>query len=232
LAKSFNRNHQKGAQVYDHLLSKACKIGNSYQLYEQGRTKTKRQSLTIIVVLLATLALAGCGVSAEDYDKAVSDLAAAQTQIQNLESELASAQSENSRLEEEKSSLQSDLDTAITAYQDLEAEYDYCSAVLEEGAAEYDDLNAMLEKVASDIDSAYVYHSIVIELLGPAVTGDALNAPETIATVGYLVDEAGDEGLQERFDAWSASTWNRALAYQLLWYAQVKLEEMVFELGD
>lgn len=192
----------------------------------------KRQFLTITVMLLATLALAGCGVSAEDYDKVASDLAAAQTQIQKLEADLASAQSENSRLEEENSSLQSDLDTAITAYQDLQTEYDDCSAVLEEGAAEYDDLNTFLDKVASDIDSAHVYHSIVIELLGPAVTGDALNAPETKSAVGYLVDEAGDEGLQERFDAWSASTWNRSLAYQLLWYAQVKLEEMVFEIGD
>jgi hypothetical protein len=128
--------------------------------------------------------------------------------------------------------LQNELDAAIAEYEYLQAEYDDCSAVLEEGAAEYDDLNAVLEKVASDIDSAYVYHSIVIELLGPAVTGDDLNAPETKAAVGYLVDEAGDEGLQERFDAWSASTWNRALAFELLGYAQVKLEKIVFEMGD
>ena len=192
----------------------------------------KRQSLTIIVMLLATLALAGCGVSAEDYDKVVSDLAAAQTQIQKLEADLASAQSENSRLEEENSSLQSDLDTAITAYQDLQAEYDYCSAVLEEVAAEYDDLNTFLDELASAIDSAHVYHSIVIELLGPAVTGDTLTASETIAAVGDLVEEAGDEGLQEKFDAWSANAWNRSLAYELLGYAQVKLEKIVFEMGD
>jgi len=108
-----------------------------------------------------------------------------------------------------------------------------CATVtLEEGAAEYDDLNAVLEKVVSDIDSAYVYHSIVVGLLGPAVTGDDLNAPETKGAVELLVVQAGDDGLQEKFDAWSASTWNRSLAYELLWYSQVKLEKIVFEMGD
>lgn len=185
----------------------------------------KRQSLTIIVVLLATLALAGCGIPQEDYDQVVSDLAAAQAAITNLETDLATAQNENSN-------LQNELDAAIAEYEYLQAEYDDCSAILEEGAAEYDDLNAVLEKMASEIDSAGVYHSIVIELLGPAVTGDALTAPETKAAVGYLVDEAGDEDLQKRFDAWSANTWSRPLAYELLWYAQVKLEEIVFQMGD
>jgi hypothetical protein len=71
----------------------------------------------------------------------------------------------------------------------------------------------------------------VIELLSPAVTGDALTASETINAVGDLVEEAGDESLQEKFDAWSANAWNRSLAYDLLWYAQVKLEKIVFEMG-
>lgn len=185
----------------------------------------KRQSLTIIVVLLATLALAGCGIPQEDYDQVVSDLAAAQAEITGLETELATAQNENSN-------LQNELDAAIAEYEYLQAEYDDLDAILEEGAAEYDDLTAVLDKVASNIDSASVYHSIVIELLGPAVTGDALNEPAVRNAVGYLVDEAGDEGLQQRFDAWSARTWDRALAYELLWYAQVKLEEMVFQMGD
>jgi outer membrane murein-binding lipoprotein Lpp len=189
------------------------------------KRKMKRQSLTILVVLLATVALAGCGVPQEDYDQVVNDLAEAQAEIADLETELTAAQNEYS-------ALQGELDATVAEYENLQAEYDDLDAALEEGAAEYDDLVATLEKVASDIDGAHVYHSIVVELLGPAITGDALTAPETVAAVGDLVEEAGDENLQEKFDAWSASAWDRSLAYDLLWYAQVKLEELVFEMGD
>lgn len=97
---------------------------------------------------------------------------------------------------------------------------------------EHDDLNGVLEETVSTIDSAYVYNSIVIELLGPAVTGDDLAAPETINAVRDLVEEAGNEALQEKFDAWSANPWSRSLAYELLWYTQVRLEEIVFQMGD
>jgi len=192
----------------------------------------KRLYLTVMVMLLAALTLAGCGIPQEDYDQVVSDLAAAQAEIVRLETELATAQNENSN-------LQNELDSAIVEYRDLQTEYDdldgeFAIVVAEcEGLqAEYDDLDAVLEETASAIDSAYVYHSIVVELLGPAVTGDTLTDPETIAAVGDLVEEAGDEDLQEKFDAWSASAWNRSLAYELLWYAQVKLEEIIFEMGD
>ena len=185
----------------------------------------KRQSLTILVVLFAIVALAGCGIPQEDYDQVVNDLAEAQAEIAGLKTELTAAQNEYDGLQDE-------LDAAVAGYENLQAEYDALDAALEEGAAEYDELNAFLEKATDNIDSAYVYHSIVIELLGPAVTGDALNAPETKTTVELLVDQAGDEGLQKRFDAWSASTWDRSLAFELLGYAQLKLEELVFEMGD
>jgi len=111
--------------------------------------------------------------------------------------------------------LQNELEAAQVEYEGLQAEYD--------------DLYTVLEETASTIDSAYVYHSIVISLLGPAVTGDILTSPETIAAVGDIVEQAGDEDLQEKFDAWSANAWNKSLAYELLWRAQVKLEEIVFE---
>jgi len=191
----------------------------------------KRQTLTIVVALLTTLFLASCGIPKEDYDQVTNDLAAAQAEIGVLETELTTAQNENSNLQNENSNLQNELVAAISEYEFLQAEYDDCSSVLEEGATEFGDLNVMLEEVASAIDSGQVYHSIVIELLGPAVTGDGLTAPETADAVRDLVEEAGDDGLQEKFDAWSASPWNKSLAYELLWYAQVKLEEVVFEMS-
>jgi regulator of replication initiation timing len=199
----------------------------------------KRQLLTIVVVLLATIALTGCGVPQEDYDQVVGDLTAAQTEIAGLETEIQKLETELATVQDQSSSLQNELDAAIAEYKGLQTEYDDLSSELDDGMAEYsalqsdyDDLNVFLDKKNSELDSAYVYHSIVIELLAPAVTGDALTAPETKTAVGYFVEEAADENLQKRFDAWSASTWNRELAYELLWYAQVKLEEMVFEMGN
>ena len=41
-----------------------------------------------LIALLTTTVLSACGVPQEDYDKLASDLAAAQTQIQNLETQL------------------------------------------------------------------------------------------------------------------------------------------------
>jgi cell division protein FtsB len=201
-------------------------------LYEHGGKKMKRQTLTIVVVLLATLFLASCGIPQEDYDQVTNDLAAAQAEIGKLETELTTAQNENSTLQNENSNLQNELDAAIAENEFLQAEYDECSSVLEEGTTEFGDLNVKLDEVASAIDSGHVYHSIVIELLGPAVTGDGLTAPETVNAVRDLVEEAGDDGLQEKFDAWSVSPWNKSLAYELLWYAQVKLEEVVFEMDS
>ena len=183
----------------------------------------KRQSLTILVVLLATVALVGCGVPQEDYDQVVSDLAAAQAEIASLKTDLAAAQSESSDLQDE-------LDAAIAEYEGLQAEYDDLQTWCEGLQTEYDDLNAYVDRGAKAINDGSVYHSVVVELLGPAVTGDGLNEPEVKRRVGYLVDEAGDDGLKQRYDAWSASTWNRALAYELLWHAQVELEDIIFEM--
>jgi hypothetical protein len=42
-----------------------------------------------------------------------------------------------------------------------------------------------------------VYHSIVVELVLPAITGYALTEPGTTGRVGDLVEKAGDEDLQE-----------------------------------
>jgi outer membrane murein-binding lipoprotein Lpp len=214
-------------------LSKAYKIGNIFWIncMNKEKQKMKRQSLTIVAVLLASLALASCGIPQEDYDQVVSDLTAAQAEITKLETDLATARNENGN-------LQNELDAVVAEYEGLQTECNDLNGKLTEVMAgyeslqtEYDDLNAILEETGSAIASAYVYHSIVIELLGPAVTGDALTGSETINAVGDLVKEAGDEGLQEKFDAWSANASNRSLAYELLWYAQVKLEEIVFEMG-
>jgi chromosome segregation ATPase len=191
------------------------------------KQKMKRQSLTIVAVLLASLALASCGIPQEDYDQVVSDLTAAQAEITKLETDLATARNENGN-------LQNELDAVVAEYEGLQTEYDTLNGELTETMAEYeslqteyndlndkltevmagyeslqteyDDLNAILEETGSAIASAYVYHSIVIELLGPAVTGDALTGSETINAVGDLVKEAGDEGLQEKFDAWRQTT--------------------------
>jgi chromosome segregation ATPase len=163
-------------------------------------------------------ALAGCGVPAEDYDKVVNDLTAAQTQIQKLETELASAQndlasanSEIDKLENEKASLQSELETAKAEYDNLQGEYDALSG----------EINSALEK-------AYAYEQILVELLLPAITGDELKEPFKISNVQAFVDKTDDATLKEKFDAWSKSPSNRTLVGELLIHALLTLEGILY----
>ena len=54
----------------------------------------KKTALFFEIALLMSATLASCGVPQADYDKAVSDLGAAQTRIAELEAELAASQAE------------------------------------------------------------------------------------------------------------------------------------------
>jgi uncharacterized coiled-coil DUF342 family protein len=174
----------------------------------------KKLFLITMIALLAAAPLAGCGVSAEDYDKVVSDLAAAQTQIQELETDLASAQDELSQLEDENATLQSKLDDTNTAYEALQAEYD--------------DLKTLVDQVVAALESARVYEQIIVELISPAITGDDLTAPETISRVKELVDFTNDETLKEKFADWESAPYSRTRAAELLVHALLKLEQLVF----
>lgn len=207
--------------------------------------KTKKRTLLsvpvrlVLALLLSVLTLAGCGIPQEDYDQVASDLAAAQTEIARLETELAAAQNENGGLQNELDAAQVEYEGLQTEYDDLQAEYkglqteyDGLQTACKDLQAEYDDLTAYLDEAAEALERGNVYHSIVIELILPAVTGDALTEAVTIDKVGYLVDEAGDEGLQERYEAWAKAPWDRGLAGELLWYSLVRYEEIVFEMGD
>ncbi len=54
----------------------------------------KKTALSFGIALLLVPTLAGCGVPQADYDKAISDLEAAQARISDLENELAASQAE------------------------------------------------------------------------------------------------------------------------------------------
>jgi outer membrane murein-binding lipoprotein Lpp len=212
-----------------------------YQMKTQKRTLLSIPTKLglALALLLATLTLAGCGIPQEDYDQVVSDLAAVQTEVTRLETELAAAQDENSSSQDELDAaqaeydgLQAEYDGLQAEYDDLQAEYDDLQAACDGLQAEYDDLTAYLDEATEAFERGYVYHSIVVELILPAVTGDALTEAVTIDKVGYLVEEAEDEGLQERYEAWAKAPWNRGLAGELLWHSLVRFEEVVFEMGD
>ncbi len=57
----------------------------------------KKLSQVVLSLLLVAFVAAGCGVPQEDYDQAVSDLAAAQAEITKLETELAAVNRDNTR---------------------------------------------------------------------------------------------------------------------------------------
>ena len=174
----------------------------------------KKLFLIALIALLAIPTLTGCGVPAEDYDKVVSDLAAAQTQIQKLETDLASVQNEVSQLEDENTTLRSELENITGEYEALQTEYN--------------DLNATVEEVISKLESAYMYEQVLVELLLPAITGDELTAPFKISNVQAFVDKTDDETLKEKFEAWSKSPSNRTLVGEFLAHALLTLEDILY----
>lgn len=174
----------------------------------------KKLFLIALISLLTISALTGCGVPAEDYDKVVGDLTAAQTQIQKLEADLASTQTKISQLEDENATLQNDLETTKTEYATLQTEND--------------DLNVTIEEVTSRLESAYVYEQILVELLLPAVTGDELTAPFKISNVQAFVDKNDDQTLKVKFEAWSNSPSNRTLVGEFLAHALLSLENILY----
>jgi hypothetical protein len=172
----------------------------------------KKLILTILVVLLAAFALSACGVAQEEYDKVVSDLAAAQTQIQNLETQLASLNDEITALEDE--------------YEDLDAEYQSLDTECEGLIADFD---TAVDELSTTLTDASPYLNILFELSGPAITGDDLTNPLTKSAVETYVMEADDDILQARYDDWAKAPANRSMAYALFWYVLTQIEEDVFQ---
>ena len=69
----------------------------------------KKSALLSLTLFVTLLFLSACGVSQKDYDKLVSDLAAAQSQIQTLQTEKIQAENEalRSRLDATEAEIQS-----------------------------------------------------------------------------------------------------------------------------
>ena len=174
----------------------------------------------IFLVLVLTIpSLSACGVPQEDYDKVASDLAAAQTQIQNLETQLASVNDKNNALQEELDATVAEYEYLVTEYENLNTEYENLDAMFV----------ATIDEIDAAIEGASPYKDILVELSGPAITGDGLSEALTKSAVETYVIKAGDEGLQAKYDDWEKSTTNRAMAYALFWYALIEIEERVFE---
>jgi len=146
-----------------------------------------------LVAVLATTVLSACGVPQEDYDKLASDLAAAQTQIQNLETQLASVNDKNNALQEELDATVAEYENLMTEYENLNTEYGNLDAKS----------TATVDEFFATIEGAYPYFEILVELSGPAITGDGLSEALTKSNVETWVIKAEDEGLQAKYDDWA-----------------------------
>ena len=177
----------------------------------------KKLFLATLVVLLAASALSACGVPQEDYDKLASDLAAAQILNGNLETQLESARSENRQLKAE-------LDATVAEYENLTTEYENLNTECESLDAEW---TRIVNEFNAARDEARPFLNILVELSGPAITGDGLSDPLTKSQIETNVIKAKDEGLQAKYDDWSKSRTNRSLAYALFWYSLLEVETRV-----
>jgi outer membrane murein-binding lipoprotein Lpp len=171
----------------------------------------KKLFLIATVVLLAAFALSACGVAQDEYDRVVSELAAAQSQIDNLESQLESVNDNNVALQDE-------LDAAV-------AEYDSLYAMCEETETDCDTIIQELDDMLKDNKP---YLDILIEMSGPAITGDGLGEATLKSAVETYVMETEDDILQARYDDWAKSPTNRSMAYALFWYVLSEMEDQVF----
>jgi Skp family chaperone for outer membrane proteins len=70
----------------------------------------KRYFMVVLVILLASLSVVGCGVPQEDYTAAIAEAAAAKSQLSSLQSDLNTARTELNAAQDEVDELQDDLE--------------------------------------------------------------------------------------------------------------------------
>ena len=182
----------------------------------------KKLSLIVMLGVLVASTFACVGVSQEDYDQVVSDLSAAQAEVTKLEGELSAA-------EDQASSLQDELDSLNSGIEDFQSEADSLQTECENLQSEYEALDAEVVQYQENLELSYVYQTIVVELLGPAITGDTLTDASTIDAIGDLVEQTGDAELQTKYDAWAQAPSNKELAAEVIIQALLEIEKLIYE---
>ena len=162
----------------------------------------KKAIVVCLALILILLSAISCGVPQEDYAKVISDLTAAQTQIQSLQGELSTKETELSTKESELAaaqtqtqSLQGDLAAKETELSAKESELEVTNEKLEQGKARIEILNAIFI---------------------PAMTGELDAMTETEATNYSLewqdsLNAVGDPVLTAKFEAFMDAGSDEAL---------------------
>lgn len=132
--------------------------------------------LSLVMVLLF---LVSCGVPQEKYDKLNSDLTAAQTQIQSLQSDLSAKESELTAAETQAQSLQSNLSAKES---ELSAAKTQAQSLQSSLSAKESELQATKTKLAQAKSRMEVVNGLFI----PAITGELDKMTQAQATLFFL----------------------------------------------
>jgi outer membrane murein-binding lipoprotein Lpp len=86
--------------------------------------RIKYLSIGLLILILTSFTLAGCGISQADYDALLAQKTALETEKQSLQTDYNSLQTENKALESEKATLEAEKQDLKTDYDTLQAEND------------------------------------------------------------------------------------------------------------
>jgi len=110
----------------------------------------KRYFMVVIVLLLASLLVVGCGVPQQDYDTALFEAQAAKSQASSLQSELSTARTDLDTARSEIDELQADLDTAES---DLAEAQDQISSLTGQVSSLQTNVSSLRDEISSLEDS-------------------------------------------------------------------------------
>ena len=133
----------------------------------------KRWFLVGVMLLLASLLVAGCGVPQEDYDAVVAERDAAQAQVASLQSDMSETQSQIETLESDLADAQAQLTT-------VQSDYDKVNSDLAKTQDEIDALEILILALSGSLPTTEV------EVIYDIEYGNAKGIPLLLAQAADL----------------------------------------------
>jgi hypothetical protein len=116
------------------------------QQMDKGVIMAKRYFMVVLVLILASLSVVGCGVPQQDYAAALAQAEAAKSQATSLQSDLTAARSDLNAAQSEVEDLQDDLDTAES---DLAEALDQLSSLTSQVSSLQSNASSLRDEISS-----------------------------------------------------------------------------------
>jgi putative ABC transport system permease protein len=182
----------------------------------------KNHRIVLLAVLALVLLLAvGCGVSQDEHDQVVADLAAAESEVSQLEGDLATAEAEAAEAQSQLAEAESQLAEAQEQIAAMEEEL----AALDGQDDAVAQLRELQEKTGRAVLAAEVLDVMFKVVLGTEDISDE-EAIQLFLELSSKVEESGDAQLQEKFQAVLFSFGGEEEGIELVEYLMQMISEL------